>query len=135
MKCKHCPACGEKSTPEEMICRTCLTALDNVDITECDEKKDSQSLQLSLGDKTILLNSDDVIGREAKGEDLLSDLLTVSREHARFKKKDGQWFVTDLGSTNGTYLNGEKIESSKEILLHHGDELGFSRKITFKVLL
>jgi len=135
MKCKRCPACGEKSTPEEMICRTCLTALDNVDITECDEKKEVQTLQLSLGDKTIVLNTGDVIGREAKGEDLLSDKLTISREHARFQKKDGQWFVTDLGSTNGTYLNGEKIESGKEVLLHHEDELGFSRKVTFKVML
>lgn len=33
----------------------------------------------------------------------------VSRVHALLRHKDGQWWVEDLGSSNGTWLNGERL--------------------------
>ncbi len=33
----------------------------------------------------------------------------VSRKHARLEKYDGQWFIEDLGSTNGTLVNGHRL--------------------------
>lgn len=36
----------------------------------------------------------------------------VSTRHARLVPRDGQWFVEDLGSTNGTYIGNERITRS-----------------------
>jgi len=53
---------------------------------------------------------------------------TVSRMHACLKMKNGQWFVSDLNSTNGTFLNGERIKEKESILLSQGDELCFAKR-------
>jgi len=37
---------------------------------------------------------------------------TLSRKHASIFFQDGTWFCVDLGSTNGTYLNGKQVEST-----------------------
>jgi pSer/pThr/pTyr-binding forkhead associated (FHA) protein len=39
--------------------------------------------------------------------------------HARLYGKDGTWFVEDLGSTNGTYLNDRRLSNPAEV--HAGD--------------
>jgi pSer/pThr/pTyr-binding forkhead associated (FHA) protein len=46
---------------------------------------------------------------------------SVSREHTRIRQAGRRWFVDDLGSTNGTYLNGERVISS--LVLMDGDSL------------
>jgi FHA domain len=58
---------------------------------------------------------------------------TVSRLHAVLENLGSAWSVRDLGSRNGTYLNGEKI--SAERVLRSGDELrvGSSRLIFWQV--
>ena len=48
-----------------------------------------------------------VMGREASAPILLDDVL-VSRQHARIFAADGQWWVEDLGTKNGTFVNGKK---------------------------
>lgn len=58
-------------------------------------------------------------GRSADCEIFLADV-TVSREHARFSVDSNGLSMTDLGSTNGTYVNGERHEAGK---LTEGDEL------------
>ena len=52
------------------------------------------------GEKTELL-----IGRDTTCDVVLSEI-TVSRHHARLVFRDGKWIVHDLGSTNGTAVNG-----------------------------
>ncbi len=47
----------------------------------------------------------------------------VSKRHARFTRRDGQWYVEDLGSSNGVRVDGDKIKS--ETALHHGATLAF----------
>jgi FHA domain len=47
----------------------------------------------------------------------------VSRHHARFMRKDMLVYVADLGSTNGTFLNGRRLLVNVERLLRNGDEL------------
>lgn len=44
----------------------------------------------------------------------------VSRRHARIYYQDKNFFIEDLDSTNGTYVNGKKV---KRIALRHGDEI------------
>lgn len=48
----------------------------------------------------------------------------VSGNHARLFLEDGALFVEDLGSTNGTWVNGERVQRGA---LKHGDELRFDR--------
>jgi pSer/pThr/pTyr-binding forkhead associated (FHA) protein len=49
-----------------------------------------------------------VLGREA-GSDLMLPDPKASRRHARIEKVEGSWVLTDLGSTNGTRLNGVRV--------------------------
>jgi len=48
------------------------------------------------------------------------DDVTVSRHHAQFEVTDGVLTVTDLGSTNGTYVNGHRVDETR---LNPGDEV------------
>jgi hypothetical protein len=58
-----------------------------------------------------LIPAGTVIGRSDKC-DIVIDSKPVSRQHARiFSNSDGQWFVEDLGSSNGTFVNGERVKS------------------------
>ncbi len=61
------------------------------------------------------------IGRSDDGEIVLLDP-SVSRAHAVVQIRAGEAIVRDLGSTNGTYLNGKRIETGT---LRDGDELRF----------
>lgn len=68
----------------------------------------------------FLLNQDETsIGRSPENEIFLDDI-TVSRRHAVIKRLKNQFSVTDVGSLNGTYLNGEITPSNE---LHDGDEI------------
>ena len=59
-----------------------------------------------------LIPAGTIIGRSEKC-DIVIDSKHVSRRHARiFSTSDEGWFVEDLGSSNGTFVNGEHIESS-----------------------
>jgi pSer/pThr/pTyr-binding forkhead associated (FHA) protein len=60
------------------------------------------------------------LGRERGCDCRLADK-TVSARHARLAYHHGQWWVEDLGSKNGTYLNQERI--SQAVVVTEGDEL------------
>jgi FHA domain/zinc-ribbon domain len=48
----------------------------------------------------------------------------VSRRHARIKMQEGKYYVEDLGSTNGTYVNrGRRLLPGNSHLLNDGDEV------------
>lgn len=58
----------------------------------------------------------------------------VSRRHARIYTRDGTCFVEDLDSTNGTFLNGERITPYLPYAFHDGDMLTFgSLRLSFHV--
>ncbi len=58
----------------------------------------------------------------------------VSRRHARIYTRDGTCFVEDLDSTNGTFLNGERITPYLPYAFHDGDTLTFgSLRLSFHV--
>ena len=59
--------------------------------------------------KTIETDRDEItIGRKKKNT-IQIDNLQVSNKHARIVKQGGNYFIEDLKSTNGTFLNNEKI--------------------------
>lgn len=51
----------------------------------------------------------------------------VSRVHAQLHLADNHLYITDLGSTNGTYVSGTKIEPDTPVALRKGDELLLGR--------
>lgn len=50
-----------------------------------------------------------VIGRDAGGCDIVQPLSYVSARHARIEERDGRYWLSDCGSTAGTWLNGRRV--------------------------
>jgi pSer/pThr/pTyr-binding forkhead associated (FHA) protein len=59
------------------------------------------------------------LGRSSSCQ-LVFDDDTVSRRHAALVCRDGAWHVVDLGSSNGTYVNGRRVVDAE---VRPGDEL------------
>lgn len=76
------------------------------------------------GGKPIVLDRDvSVVGRKSGICDVIVDRESVSKLHCVIVKTDGLLFVRDLGSTNGTKVNGQKVVRGA---LLPGDELSFA---------
>ena len=58
------------------------------------------------------------IGRHGDNEIILPDS-QVSRHHAEIVMQGGRWLIADLGSANGTYVNGERLTGPR--VINHGD--------------
>ncbi|MBI3521882.1 MAG: FHA domain-containing protein [Chloroflexi bacterium] len=64
------------------------------------------------------------IGRDA-GNDVVVNDDAASSKHALVSFRDGEWWVEDAGSTNGTVVNGTRITAAER--LHYGDEILIGR--------
>jgi len=79
------------------------------------------------GGKPIDIDQDvTLVGRMEGACDLLIDQSSVSKLHCLIVKTDGLLFVRDLGSTNGTKVNGQRVTRGA---LLPGDELAFASAI------
>jgi hypothetical protein len=68
------------------------------------------------------------VGRRPDSDVFLDDV-TVSRDHALIVRRNGGYWLDDLGSLNGTYVNRRRIDSHR---LEDGDELQVGKyKLTF----
>ncbi len=74
-----------------------------------------------------------LIGRELVNDIVISDA-DVSRKHARLLQQAEGWLVEDLASTNGTYVNGNRLSAPQR--LQPGDQikLGETIELLFEVL-
>jgi hypothetical protein len=72
------------------------------------------------GKRVVISPAGATIGRGRQSDIVLSDP-NVSRQHAEIRPRGGSWVLTDLGSTNGSQLNGRRIEGSE--VLRSGDEI------------
>ncbi|MGZ5485761.1 MAG: FHA domain-containing protein [Nitrososphaeraceae archaeon] len=79
----------------------------------------------NIGDKFYLKKDKFTIGRSSDSDILLDDI-TVSRQHAVIEKYNEEFIMRDLGSLNGSYINGEIINESK---LNSGDKLQIGKYI------
>lgn len=76
------------------------------------------------GDRPIVLTKDvTVVGRKRGVCDVYIDRSSVSKLHCVVVKTDGLLFIRDLGSTNGTKVNGQRVTRGA---LLPGDELAFA---------
>ncbi len=71
-----------------------------------------------------------IIGREP-GVDLLIDQEQVSRRHARLAWTGNAWMLEDLESSNGTFVNGRRIQGN--VPVRPGDTIGFGTEVIFQL--
>jgi len=87
---------------------------------ESTARKPSLVVHEDGGERVVPLAADVItIGRLADSEIVLKDK-GASRRHAQIRLKEGDATITDLGSTNGTRLNGQTIQSRS---LEDGDRI------------
>ncbi len=123
---KFCKNCGKPlsapSAPEETIIIRLLdasigatphTRLARLWLLDFSGEKVEENYELS--------NEKVIIGRREDCSIPLSGS-TVSRRHAMIRHSDGIFYISDLGSTNGTMLNSEMLVGEEE--LHDRDEIG-----------
>lgn len=77
-----------------------------------------------LGGTTMRLTATSIIIGRAAGSSLVLDDDYVSGRHARFYQHEGRWFVEDLGSTNGTLLNGQPVTNHVEVTIGSQVKIG-----------
>jgi pSer/pThr/pTyr-binding forkhead associated (FHA) protein len=75
------------------------------------------------GQEFDLNNLSTSIGRAQNNDVILSSDKSASRFHAIISYMNDRYYIEDLGSTNGTYINGQTIE--KRTALSSGDEIRF----------
>ncbi len=73
-----------------------------------------------VGSRTIEHAGPVILGR-AGGCEISFEDLSVSRRHASLVKRDGHWYVVDLGGRHGTYLNGVRLEPEHPVAAAQGD--------------
>src|SRR6186713_2721645 len=72
------------------------------------------------GEFPLRMNREIIIGRSSDLDMVLVEDM-VSRRHAKISSTDAEVYIQDMGSTNGTFVNGEKIAG--RALLHEGDRI------------
>ncbi len=151
----HCPECAFANSEGAKYCQKCgaflgepgeedreSTASYRIDETsgelvpvDLDDMLEQEGALLVVrggggrAGESFALDSDRLtIGRGADSAIFLDDI-TVSRDHALLVRRNDQWFLNDLGSLNGTYVNRRRIDSQ---LLEDSDELQIGKyKLTF----
>jgi pSer/pThr/pTyr-binding forkhead associated (FHA) protein len=87
---------------------------------------DDRSLQVNVG-KSVVFGRCSGIAGDAEPDVDLSPFEAaekgVSRQHIKIQFKSPLFYVTDLGSSNGTWLNGRRLVPNSGRPLRHGDEL------------
>ncbi|MDD9938613.1 MAG: GGDEF domain-containing protein [Myxococcales bacterium] len=78
-------------------------------------------VQSDLGKRFVLQKEQTSIGRDREN-DIVLDSDSVSRRHAKIEHRDGHFFVIDLDSTNGTFINDD-AEPVSATQLRRGDQV------------
>jgi pSer/pThr/pTyr-binding forkhead associated (FHA) protein len=137
-----CTNCGHPNRDDARFCASCghplqgdptlsLTPVEAEDEAQDefpfphDELESGQGLLLVKrgpnAGSTFLVDRDSTSVGRAPESDVFLDDVTVSRRHAEIvRRMDGAFSVRDVGSLNGTYVNGEQVDETK---LATGDEV------------
>ena len=89
------------------------------------------ALTEALGDLRLTVKDSLSVGRGSDNDVVLGSK-QVSRNHALLSVLNGELYVKDLESSNGTFVNDSRIESNKTKLLNHDDTVAFA-SFAFKV--
>jgi pSer/pThr/pTyr-binding forkhead associated (FHA) protein len=133
---RYCANCGHALQDDATLSFTPLEAEDEAATATGRPHGDLEPGQALLvvergpnaGSKFLVDKDVTTAGRHPESDIFLDDV-TVSRRHAEFRRGDGKFFVHDVGSLNGTYVNRRRAEETE---LANGDELQIGRfKLTF----
>ncbi len=116
-----------KVPEDEVSERTIVTKIDKIE----PEHQKAYILFISgplMGEKYLLGNKDITIGRDKVCDIAISDS-RISRQHIRIGFEGGQVMLEDLGSTNGTFVNEERV--IRPIVLKNGDQVHISSDTLF----
>lgn len=88
-------------------------------------RKRKASIKCMRTGESILLHKPEIfMGKKQEGNDIVfSDNKAVSRQHACVFWEQEQYYLMDLGSSNGTFVNGKKLEEKEKILLKDKDNI------------
>ena len=84
------------------------------------------SLAPDLADHIYLRGDLTLIGKLKNTVDVVIDQPTISRMHAKLRRVDQEYYLTDLNSTNGTFVNGQRLESGQNQRINPGDQIRFA---------
>ena len=86
----------------------------------------------ATGERIALNQSVLKIGRDEGNDLMIADDTYISRHHAWLLHMRGVWWIEDLGSTNGTNLNGAPLSERKQVI--PGDQIKIGRtELTFQL--
>ena len=68
-----------------------------------------------------------VVGKLANASDAVIPMPTVSRMHARIRKREDEYYLADLNSRNGTAVNGRMLKGDEEYQLQDEDQVDFAQ--------
>ena len=97
---------------------------DNVNTATADTWQ-LKALTEALGDLTLTISDSLSVGRGSDNDVVLGSK-QISRNHAVLSVLNGKLYVKDLNSSNGTFINDERIETNESKYLEADDTLGFS---------
>lgn len=69
------------------------------------------------------------IGRDAAGNDIILNDVSISSRHAKITREGGNYFLQDLGSTNRTYFKDAPLKELEKVQLKNGDEFSLGKVI------
>ena len=124
-----CSCCGE-AIGEAGYCTACFKAPESTDKLE----RVMAEIVLETPPRRFPVDVRWVrIGREPSNQIILDDDRYTSRYHAWVTYENGKFYLEDLGSTNGTLLNGELVEKQEQ--LRSGDKIKIGgTEMTFVLL-
>lgn len=115
----------EKKESAEYICKKCGKIQWTKSALEADK---ILKIYVSSTDEERIFNHELVtVGRDEEC-DIKLESKCVSRKHARFYYEDSNWYIVDTNSTNGVWLNGNRLEPNVRYRLFDDDEIDVAHK-------
>lgn|SRR5579875_537056 len=106
----RCPLCENVNSDDSLFCEHCGQRLLPSSYVEPTGKR-GNAVIISPTGRTVLNNEEVTIGRDP-GNKLVFNDLKMSRRHAVIRREANSYEILDLGSSNGTFVNGQRLGST-----------------------
>ena len=124
-----CAECGRLNSPDAAFCGGCGASLGGTSASPVeDAAKPSGTLIVERGVPDlgpIYLDPQQYIIGNSPGADIVLDNPYISRHHAQISMDGDPFSIQDMGSTNGTFVNGSRLEGEPQ-WLRNGDQIEFA---------